>query len=310
MTPRWMVTLLACSLLVGGCTKKAGAPAPEAQERAAERKAGPGPAGPPPAGGGGPRLTRLWAADGLKVPESVLYDAARSVLYVSCINGAPTEKNGQGFIAQLSPAGELLAPRWATGINAPKGMGLSGDTLYVTDIDRLHAVDVSSGKIRSTVDAPQARFLNDIAVGPSGRVFVSDMVTGQVFVLQGGALAPFADLRALKGANGMLLHRGQLLVGTATGIARVDLETGGATRHVAVEGFGMIDGLRTYADDAWVISNWQGRTQLVRADGSVQLLLDTTAQKIQAADLEYVAASKTLLIPTFFDNRVVAYRLE
>ena len=39
------------------------------------------------------------------------------------------------------------------------------------------------------------------------------------------------------------------------------------------------------------------------------LLINTTDQMINAADIEYVPATKTLYVPTFSDNRVMAYEL-
>jgi len=232
------------------------------------------------------------------------------VFYVSCIRGQPTGKDGDGTIARLSARGEVLALGWARGLDAPKGMGLVGDTLWVTDIDRLHAVDSGSGRILRTVPAPGAKFLNDIAVGPGGEVYVSDMTTGRIHVLRGDTLPVLADLSGLKGSNGLLMQGGSLLVGTATGIARVEPATGRAELFVPLQGFGMIDGLRAYGPGAYLVSDWAGRTQIVRTGGPATLLLDTTAQKIRSADFEYVEATRTLLIPTFTDNRVVAYRLE
>lgn len=258
----------------------------------------------------GPRLVPLWTATGLKVPESVLHDPARKVLYVSCINGKPTEKNGQGFIARLSLEGAVLDLEWAKGMDAPKGMGLVGDSLWVTDIDRLHSIDPKTGRIQRTLAAPGAKFLNDIAVGPKGEVFVSDMTTGKIHVLREGKLEMLADLAPFGGSNGLLMQAGQLLVGAATGIVKVDPASGKAAIAVPVQGFGMIDGLRAFGEGTYLVSNWSGRTQIVGPGGQATPLLDTTAQKIQSADFEYLAETRTLVIPTFFDNRVVAYRLE
>jgi len=254
-------------------------------------------------------VVKLWTTGSLDVPESVQYDPARKVLYVSCINGKPTEKNGKGYIAKVSLVGKLVAQKWATGFDAPKGMGLAGDTLYVTDITRLHAVDTRTGKIKKTVTAPESKFLNDIAIGPKGEVYVSDMITGMIHVLKGGKLVTFVNLKGFKGSNGMLLQDGALLVGTATGIVRVTLPDGKASLYVRVSGFGMIDGLKAYGADSYLMSNWKGRTQLVSRAGKVTVLLDTTAKKIQSADFEYVPDQRMLIIPTFFHNKVVAYRI-
>ncbi|MBW1673776.1 MAG: hypothetical protein JRJ45_09065, partial [Deltaproteobacteria bacterium] len=60
----------------------------------------------------------------LRVPESVLYDESRNVLYVSNINGKSAEKNGQGFISKVSLDGKIEVLKWATGLHAPKGSAI------------------------------------------------------------------------------------------------------------------------------------------------------------------------------------------
>ena len=306
------VTWVAAILVLGGCKKTADPPGRPAKNgpstQGAMAKAGPGVNA---TGRAKPaRVTQVWSVGGLQVPESVKHDPAKQVLYVSCINGKSTEKNGLGFIAKLSPQGKVLTLKWATGLDAPKGMGLRGDILYVTDVTRLHAIDTRTGKILRTVTAPETKFLNDIAVGPAGEVYVSDMVTGKIHVLRGGKLATLVDLKKFKGANGMLMRGAELLVGTATGIVQVTPGTGAAKMLVPVTGFGMIDGLRAYDPHAYIVSNWKGKTQIVSESGRVTVLLDTSPKNIQSADLEYIASKRLLLIPTFFDNRVVAYRID
>ena len=44
----------------------------------------------------------VWTAEGFKNPESVLYDEARQIFYVSNVNGAPTDKDGAGDVRQLN----------------------------------------------------------------------------------------------------------------------------------------------------------------------------------------------------------------
>ena len=69
-----------------------------------------------------------WIVEGLDGPESALYDSERNVIYVSNVNGPATEKNGQGYIAKLSPEGNLIEKVWLGGLDAPKylsGLGLA-----------------------------------------------------------------------------------------------------------------------------------------------------------------------------------------
>src|SRR5688572_31240453 len=108
-------------------------------------------------------LTPKWKTEAtLLVPESVLLDSKNNVLYVACIDGKPEDKDGNGYVAQVGLDGKIKNLKWATGMNAPKGMGLHNGKLYVADIDRVVVIDVATGKIASTVPIEGAKFLNDV----------------------------------------------------------------------------------------------------------------------------------------------------
>src|SRR5688572_19671463 len=80
-------------------------------------------------------LTLKWTSDTtLRVPESVFVDAKNNVLYVANIDGKPDGKDGKGFISILTPDGKVKKRDWVTGLDAPKGMGVYKNNLYVTDI--------------------------------------------------------------------------------------------------------------------------------------------------------------------------------
>lgn len=257
------------------------------------------------------KAVKHWSTPAtFSVPESVMYDSKRDILYISNINGKPLEKNGKGFISRLSLKGKVIQLKWIKGLNAPKGMAIKDNTLYVTDIDRIHTIDISKGKIKTTINEPSAEFLNDIAVCPAGNVYISDMKSGIIYMLQNKTLKPFINLKKFLGSNGMLIHGQDLLVGTKTGIIKVDLKAKKASLHVKVNNYGMIDGLKAYDDKSFIISNWQGETRLVTVSGKTTVLLDTVKENIQSADLEYIPGKKLLLIPTFFNNRVVAYKIQ
>src|SRR5690242_11795121 len=70
-----------------------------------------------------PTLTKIWETDTvLTTCESVIYDATNNVLYVANINGDPSGKDGNGFISAVSLEGKVSNVKWATGMDAPKGM--------------------------------------------------------------------------------------------------------------------------------------------------------------------------------------------
>ena len=94
----------------------------------------------------------------LRVPESVLYDESKNILYVSNINGKSTEKNGRGFISKVSLDGKIEVLKWATGLHAPKGSAIYKNKLYISDIDHLIEIDINTGKIVAKYPATGASF--------------------------------------------------------------------------------------------------------------------------------------------------------
>lgn len=116
---------------------------------------------------------------GLKFPESVASDG--ETYYVSNLGGRksskrpePTKKDKNGYIAKFDADGNLLEGKFISGLHAPKGMVLIGDRLYVTDIDKVYGYDVTNGeKVTEIPFEGGVEFLNDIAEGPDGTLFVT-----------------------------------------------------------------------------------------------------------------------------------------
>lgn len=259
---------------------------------------------------GTPTLKELWQTEQvLKVPESVCYDFENQMLYVSNVNGSPTEKNGTGFISQLSLKGEIVNLEWVTGLNAPKGMAVFGNKLYVTDITRLVEIDKTEGTIVKTYEIEGAEFLNDVVVDPDGAVFFTDMNTNTIHILDNDEPEVFIEGEPLAGPNGLYLEERILYVGVQDKILAINTTTRDIQSWVET-GSGGIDGLKADGKGNFVISDWAGKTRYVGKNIEPTLLLDTAEQNINSADIEFIIEDQMLLIPTFFDNRVTAYKLE
>ena len=95
-------------------------------------------------------LTKTWELVGkLSTPESVAYDAARQVLYVSNFGG--------GFISKIGLDGEIIAFNWVAGLKAPTGLKISGGKLYAVERPGVVEIDPSNGAIREPVSHPGCR---------------------------------------------------------------------------------------------------------------------------------------------------------
>ncbi len=254
------------------------------------------------------KLEKLWETpDELKICESVCYDSERKVLYVSSINGNPTDKDGTGYISKVSLEGEIIKGMWVSGLDAPKGMGTYNNKLYVTDIDNIIEIDINSGTIKNRYPVEGAKFLNDITISRYGDVYFSDMGTNIIHRLSEGKVEVFLDDSQISNPNGILFENKDIVIGTKKGIFAVRISDG-KTWHI-VKNTGGIDGLKPDGNGNYIISDWLGKVQLVGTEIEPELLLNTSGTGINAADIEYIEEIKMLLIPTFGANRVMAYRI-
>lgn len=255
-----------------------------------------------------PTLTMKWASDTtLTTCESVLYDKNADVLYVADIAGKPDSADGVGFISKLGLDGKVIDAQWVKGLNAPKGMGMVNGKLYVADINKLVEIDLSTGQVARSYPIEGAVFLNDVTTDAGGKVYVSDTGTGVVSVLDNGTVTPY--LTGIAHVNGLLADEGNFLVAQfEEGL--LNIIDASKTPVLLADSVANADGIEALGDGSYLVSSWNGKVTYVAADGKTTVILDTTGDKNQsAADIEYIADKKLLLVPTFFGNKVVAYEL-
>ena len=255
----------------------------------------------------GTTLNRQWeTGPGLQTPESVLYDSVSGVIYVSNIDGKPTARDSSGFIATLSIDGKILDTAWVKGLDAPKGMGIVKNHLYVTNIDEIVEIDIPSATILKRYKVEGSQFLNDIATDPkTGMIFITDSGTGQVFILYNGKVNSWLQGPIFKGANGLFLQGNFLYIGTANSIIKADIVSGEVV--VCVSGTGAVDGLFVNSEGKYIFSDWNGSVYVSGLKKKPELLLNTATQKENAADFGVIVSENMILIPTFFNNKVVSY---
>ncbi|MEX0981349.1 MAG: hypothetical protein WD577_06860 [Bacteroidales bacterium] len=251
-------------------------------------------------------LSEIWSTGPImRTPESVLYDPSRNVLYVANMNRGE-EGDDTGFISKLSTNGKVLDLHWITGLNEPRGMGLYDGFLFATDMNRLLIIDVDKGEVKKMVPVEGAVFLNDLAISEDGMVYFSDSRANKVQIYHNDEITDW--LPAVEAPNGLYNEDDHMIVG-AQGpgeIRRVSKETG--EYDVMATGI-RTDGIEyTGIDNYYIVSEWSGRIHIIGND-TVQSLLDTEKQKINTADLGYDIKNKVVYVPTFFDNRIVAYKL-
>lgn len=253
------------------------------------------------------QLTKLWETDTvLRTPESVLVDTKGKRLFVSNIDGAPAEKDGKGFISILSLDGKPLQIEWIKGLNAPKGMGLYKNKLYVADLTELVVIDIKEQKIIEKIAVEGSVFLNDIVIDAKGTVFISDTRGFNIYQYENGRIS--VCLRNLKRPNGLLMHGQDLLV--LDNGSLLNLNANGQLIQL-MEGMDpSTDGIERVQGDDFLVSAWEGVIYYVVANKYKEILLDSRKEKKNTADIGYDAKNRILYVPTFYGNKLVAYKLD
>lgn len=224
---------------------------------------------------------------GMRVPESVQYDSVLDVFYVSNIDGQAGDRDGRGFIAVI-PAESLgvmrvLARGGENGVtlNSPMGLAVTGDTLWVVDIDVVRGFNRRTGAPVATIDfsAAPPTMLNDIAVGPNGALYVTDpgvrmapdgTIThpgeGRIYRITNGVVSVVARGEALGSPNGIVWQdtTGVWLLAPLDRNEVLTWVEGDSLPKVLSKGPGGYDGILGLRDGRVLVTSW--------ADSAVHLV--------------------------------------
>jgi outer membrane protein assembly factor BamB len=251
-------------------------------------------------------LEKIWETGPIvAVPESILPDTKKGVLYVSLIDGAPWAKDNKGGIARLRSDGTGYDSTWITGLHAPKGMGLYRKRLYVADMDEVVVINAKKGRIEKRIAVPQAENLNDITISEKGIVYVSDSKTAKIYRLDDDV--PSLYLENMQGVNGLRAVGDDLWIASGKDFMKADAAKN-LTKLAELPQGG--DGVEPIGNGDFLVSAWSGYIFYVAADGKVTTLLETHANKSNTADIGYDAKKRIMYVPTFFAKTVAAYQLK
>ncbi|EKD41330.1 MAG: hypothetical protein ACD_73C00766G0002 [uncultured bacterium] len=262
----------------------------------------------------------LWTqSEGIKQPESVVYSPAHKAIFVSNINGEPLGKDGNGYISMLNLKGRNLASPWMEGLNAPKGLAVSGSHLYVADIDRLVVINIDKSTIEKESPIAGAKFLNDVTAAPNGDIYISDMMDNAVYVLKNETIELFLQDPKLEAPNGLhfinnklyLASWGIIKEGFSTTKMGHILEIDPSTKSIIPFGedkeLGNLDGLFVVPGQFSLASDWMhGFIYKIQNKKEAAKILDLGQG---CADISYIPEEKILLVPEMGKSDVLAYQL-
>jgi len=246
-----------------------------------------------------------WEASSrLAAPESACYDPASDALYVSNF--------GADYISKLDLEGKVIERKWVTGLDKPTGLALAGSRLYAVERKNLVAVDIAAASVVERYPIPGALFPNDVAVGGSGEIYVSDSQRHAIYRFQDGTVEVWLESDTLPNPNGLLWDGRRLIVGTSGDgcFKAVDPADKSVTVLLRLGSGAVMDGVRALDDGSYLMGDWNGRIFKVLASGEKIELLNTMDAKLTLADFEFIPGKNLLVVPTLYGNRVLAFRVK
>lgn len=256
------------------------------------------------------QFRKVGETPNLQGPESARYDRDLDVWFVSNVNGSPTAKDNNGYISRLRPDGTPYNIKFIEGgkkgvtLNAPKGLAIKGDTLWVADIDFARAFNKRTGAAIANVGAQgRVKFLNGAAVGPDGAIYMTDTGGDQVIRVTRGAATSALTSPKLEGPNGIawdpkesrfaiVSYRGKGIYGWKPGQKEVQSLGSGP---------GQQDGVVALPDGRLLVTSW--------ADSSLFVLDGGKTRKVAAgiaspADIDFSEKDSRVAVPQLMANKV------
>lgn len=243
-----------------------------------------------------------WVASGeFCEPETVLPLPDNTLLVSNvCGFGEP----GSGFLTLLNTGGQALDWRIVDSLDAPLGMAMNGDLLHVVDNNRVLIFRWPGYELLEAINLGTS-VANDVAVAPDGAFYVTDTARHEVIRRSpDGTRSVLTGEAQFQKANGVELDGERLYVG-GTRLWRVNLRDN-SVETVGPDWLSDIDGIEFEPDGTIQITPVAGPLIRYRSNGNTEIL---DGDGVSSANHGYAPDVHLALIPTGFDNTVIAIRL-
>ena len=263
-----------------------------------------------------PAAARAFSSSGFNTPESMQVDPEDGAYYISNLHGDPVEKDGNGYISKISANGNTVIQKYIGGnpkepsLHAPKGLLITKNRIFVTDVDAVKVFEKKSGKRLVVVDlAPLgSKFANDIAENSNGVLYVSDMLANKIFRIdpeKNYEVTVFKEGEILGQPNGLMINprTGNLMVVTWKSGEILEIDGSGRV-HRLKRGLKNLDGIDFDLDGSIYVSSFEkGEIYRIPFYGR-GTLTPFLSGLLTPADISCDRKKREILIPSFKGNSV------
>ena len=268
-------------------------------------------------------LEVAWETEAkFELPESVIFDSKNEVLYVSSIANHPFKKDGSGYISKVGLDGEILELKWLESLNAPKGLTIVNDKLYIADVDELVEVEISTKTVTKYKGSGAVCF-NDVTHDKYGNVYVADTYTDSIYRLNQFNQLPLWFYSPNLSPNGLHMddEDGNLIVGSwgslmegwgtpekSGNLVQINIHSKKMKNLGKRKPIGNLDGVESDGSDGYYVTDWStGRLYQIWKNGKFDVL-KTLAKG--AADLEVLIEKKLIIVPVMTEGKIVALKID
>jgi hypothetical protein len=240
---------------------------------------------------------------------------------VSNVNGNPMEKDGNGYISKLYKNGKVSKNKFIEGLNAPKGMVIIDNILYVTDIDRVMGFELPNGKKTFEYDlVNKSKFLNDICYDGSDNLYVSATDINEIFEIniKNKSIRNLGLADRINGPNGLIFHDGILYLcelgddkikGT---LKSIQLFKDSSVVTTLTDYRGLLDGLSFYNNKLY-FSDWvnfdanekPAEIMVFDLDSKLIVPIKTNENMSGCADFFLDEKTKTIIAPLMREDKLL-----
>jgi hypothetical protein len=238
----------------------------------------------------------------------------------------PAEKDGDGKILKLDKKGQLVDAGFVKEkLDAPKGLIINDEVLYINDIDRLIAIDLKTGTKLYEIDfSKDSSFLNDIAVWDNTTLYVSATDTSKLYKvnLTDKTYTEIKTDKTIAGINGLFCYKkaNRLYVNgfgsdnKSNGVVGyINLKDNTFTQLTSIEG--LYDGI-FISKDVLYVSNWMEfeKKGVIIGIG----IYNTNAPKVAviptpqpiAGPADFIIVNDQLIVPAMISGEIHFVKLD